>query len=248
MRPLLTLLFTLILPLSAAADDARIAVAANFNRTAQEIAGVFQDATGHRVRFSFGSTGQLFAQISQGAPYDAFLSADRVRAERAVAAGYAVPDSRFTYALGRLVLFSRREGITLDDRLLGLHQKANFNKIAIANPNTAPYGAAAVEAMRALGHFERLESRLVRGNNIAQTYQFVYTGNARLGFVALSQVIHHEEGSRWIVPEGLHTPIAQDAVLLKKGAKNAVARAFLSFLKGPKARAIIAKHGYGTGD
>ncbi len=239
MRLILTLLLSVLVSTAAAAGETRIAVAANFTTTAKMIGTAFERASGHKPIFSFGSTGQLYAQISQGAPYDVFLSADRLRAERAVTEGFAVPGSRFAYATGRIVLFSRDKGFVHGNETL-----TNVGKIAIANPKTAPYGAAAVETMKALGVYERLEANLVRGNNIAQTYQFVYTGNAELGFVALSQVADHDEGSRWIVPDRLHSPITQDAVLLKRGAENAAAWAFLSFLKGPEARAIIEKHGY----
>lgn len=225
----------------AGAEEVRIAVAANFTEAAKEIATLFERKSGHRPLFSFGSTGQLYAQIAQGAPFDVFLAADQARPEKATAEGLAVPGSRFTYARGRLVLYSREAGRVEGQRsLLG----GGFDKLAIANPETAPYGAAAIEAMKALGSYDKLAPKLVRGNNIAQTFQFVATGNAELGFVALSQLAVDRGGSRWLVPAGLHAPIAQDAVLLERGKDNEAARAFLAYLKSEPARAVLARHGY----
>ncbi len=226
------------------ADEVKVAVAANFTTAAKEIGALFAKATGHKALFSFGSTGQLYAQISQGAPFEVFLAADQARPKKAVAAGFAVAGSRFTYATGKIVLFSMTKGLVTGPSTL---RHGTFAKIAIANPATAPYGAAAVQAMKALGVYRRLSPKVVQGNNIAQTFQFVRTGNAAVGFVALSQVVRNNDGSRWIVPETLYAPIAQDAVLLKPGAASAAARAFLAFLKGPQADAVKAKYGYGTG-
>lgn len=240
-----TLLAFLAIANTASAGEARAAVAANFTQAAKEIGKLFETETGNRVTFSFGSTGQLYAQISQGAPYDVFLSADRVRAQKAVTDGFAVPGSRFSYATGNLALFSRSKGFVQGKETLSTD---SFTKIAIANPLTAPYGAAALETMKALGVYEKIRQGLVHGNSIAQTYQFVYTGNAELGFVALSQIIGHNEGSRWTVPNHLHPPITQDAVLLKRGAKNEAAQAFLNFLKHPQAHEIMKRHGYGVGE
>lgn len=228
----------------AQAGTASVAVAANFTEAAREIGARFARDTRHRAVFSFGSTGQLYTQISQGAPFDVYLAADRARPARAVDNGYAVPGSRFTYATGRLVLFSTDPDLVEGERTLG---EAHFTRIAIANPATAPYGAAAVEVLNRLGVYDRLADRLVRGNNVAQAYQFVETGNAELGFVALSQTAGGDGGSRWLVPERLHAPIAQDAVLLKRGADNPAARDFLEFLKGPRARAVNNAYGYGPG-
>ena len=242
-RFLLIALF--VLPaLPARAERVAVAVAANFTDAAKEIGAAFEAATGHDVVFSFGSTGQLFAQIGKGAPFDVFLAADRARPARAEGAGLTVSGSRVTYATGRLVLFSRDPNRVTGPNAL---DAADLTRLAIANPKTAPYGAAAVAVLKALGRYEALAGRLVRGSNIAQAYQFVATGNADLGFVALSQVILTEGGSRWVVPEDLHPPIAQDAVLLKRGAANPAARAFLTFLRGAKARAIEHAFGYGTG-
>jgi molybdate transport system substrate-binding protein len=227
------------------AGEATIAVAANFATAAKEIGALFGRSTGHSVSFSFGSTGQLYTQISRGAPFDAFLAADRERPEKAAADGLAVDGSRFTYATGRIVLFSKNAGLVHGSETL---TDGKFSRIAIANPVTAPYGAAAVETMKALGVYDSLSPKIVQGNNIAQTYQFVETGNAEIGFVALSQVVGNDGGSRWVVPDTLYSVIAQDAVLLKRGEANNAARAFLAFLKGPEAREVKRKFGYGDID
>jgi len=230
---------------AAWAGRTTVAVAANFTAPAKEIVALFERSTGHEAILSFGSTGQLYAQITQGAPFEVLLAADQIRPEKAVASGHAVAGSRFTYARGRLVLFSRDESLVNGDATL---HEGRFDRLAIANPVTAPYGAAAVEALKALGVHDRLAPRLVRGNNVAQAYQFVETGNAELGLVALSQVTGHDAGSRWIVPERLHTPISQDAVLLKAGKSNPAARTFIRFLRGPEAGAVTRRYGYSSGD
>lgn len=230
---------------SAPAAEVKVAVAANFTESANAIGALFTSATGHRALYSFGASGQLYAQIAQAAPYEVFLSADRERPEQAIAAGLAVPGSRFTYATGRLALFSFDPGKVEGPATL---TQGRFAKIAIADPAAAPYGAAAIETMQKLGVYEALRGKIVQGANIAQTYQFVATGNAEVGFVALSQAAEAGKGSRWIVPEELHTVIAQDAVLLKTGAGNPAARAYLTFLKGPEAAAVKDRFGYGTGD
>ncbi len=227
------------------ASIASVAVAANFREAAEEVGAAFEAATGHRVRFSFGSTGQLFVQIAQGAPFDAFLAADRARAATVVRDGHAVAGSRFTYATGRIVLYSIVDNLVTGPQTLA---GGAFAKLAIAEPATAPYGAAAVETMRALGVLDGVEDRIVRGTNVAQAHQFVRSGNADLGFIALSQAARHPDGSRWVVPASLHSTIAQDAVLLNRGARNPAARAFLDFLKHPKAEAILRRHSYGVGD
>lgn len=242
---LATFLASLAIADAASAGEARAAVAANFTQAAKQIGKLFESKTGNRLTFSFGSTGQLYAQISQGAPYDIFLSADRIRAQKAVTEGFAVPGSRFSYAIGNLALFSRSKDLVQGKETLSADL---FTKIAIANPLTAPYGAAALETMKALGVYEQIRPGLVQGNSIAQAYQFVFTGNAELGFVALSQIIGHKKGSRWIVPNRLHLPITQDAVLLKRGAKNDAAQAFLKFLKHPQAHEIMKRHGYNVGE
>jgi len=239
-----TLALGLLAP-ATKAGEAKVAVAANFTNAAKEIAALFETSTSDKAVFSFGSTGQLYTQISQGAPFEVFLAADQERPKKAVADDLAVPGTLFTYATGKIVLYSREPGVVNGEAIL---KTAAFNKIAIANPVTAPYGAAAVQAMKALGVYDALSAKFVQGNNIAQSFQFVDSGNAAVGFVALSQIALHDKGSRWIVPETLYSPIAQDAVLLKRGAENPVARAFLAFLKGPEARAVKEKYGYGSGD
>src|SRR5215475_5909402 len=227
----------------AAAAEINVAVAANFTEAAKEIAAAFERKTGNKVLLSFGSSGQFYSDLTQDAPFQVFLSADQERPEKAVAEGLAVPDSRFTYAVGKLVLWSRDPKVVTGSDTL---KQGAFSKIAIANPTAAPYGAAAIETMKALNVYDALQPKIVQGNNIAQTFQFIETGNAELGFVALSQVVDRSEGSRWLVSANLYAPIKQDAVLLKKGAGNEAAKAFLAFLKGPEAAAVEAKFGYGT--
>lgn len=228
---------------SARADEVRIAVAANFTEPVREIAPLFEKASGHKLLLSFGATGQFYAQITQAAPFDVLLSADKATVTKLVKEGHAVEGTQFTYAVGRLVLFSKQKGLVEGEQTL---KSAGFAKIAVANPETAPYGAAAVEVMKALGVYDALKPKIVQGNNIAQTFQFVDTSNAEVGFVALSQVVLSSEGSRWVVPANLHSPIEQDAALLKQAAAKQAAAAFLAFLKGPEARAIIEKFGYGV--
>jgi len=236
-----------VLLLSAAgaahAGETNVAVAANFAEPAKEIAKAFEAKTGHKAVLSFGATGQFYAQIRQDAPFTVFLAADDETPKKAEEEGLAVAGSRFTYAIGRLVLWSKDPAKVGGEETL---RTGAFDKIALANPAVAPYGAAAVQAMRKMGVYDALRPKFVQGNTIAQTYQFVETGNAEVGFVALSQVIARNEGSRWPVPEQLHDPIRQDAVLLKKGEADEAARAFLAFLKGTEAGAVIAKYGYGT--
>lgn len=227
----------------AFAAEVKIAVAANFTAPAKEIVQLFETATGHKMLLSFGSTGQFFAQISKGAPFDILLAADKDTPAKLVAQGLGDGSTQFTYAVGRLVLYSQNAKLVNGEATL---KDATFAKIAIANPATAPYGAAAVQVMTALGVYDQLAPKLVQGNNIGQTFQFVDTGNADVGFVALSQIALTRGGSRWVVPDKLHAPIAQDAVLLKPGADNAAAMAFLAFLKGPAARTVIEKFGYGA--
>ena len=225
---------------AAQADETQVAVAANFNEPATEIAKLFAEKTGHSAKLSFGASGQFLAQITQGAPFEVFLSADAARPARAVEEGLAVAGTEFTYALGTLVLWSREPGLVTGPETL---EEAGFAKISIADPKTAPYGAAAVETMEKLGVYAALAPKLVQGQSIAQAFQFVDTGNAELGFVALSQVVK-EGGSRWVVPADLHAPIRQDAVLLRTGADSAAAKAFLDFLRGPEARKVIESYGY----
>lgn len=230
---------------TAQAGEVKVAVAANFTEPSKEIAQAFEKATGHKTVLSFGATGQFYAQITQGAPFEILVSADRATPAKAIAEGHAVGGTAFTYAVGKLVLYSKSSGMALGEQTL---KEAKFAKLAIANPATAPYGAAAMETLKALGVLDAIQPKIVQGNNIAQTFQFVDTGNAEVGFVALSQVAFVEGGSRWVVPANLYTPIAQDAVLLKTGAGNDAAQAFLAYLKGADARRVIEKFGYAPGN
>lgn len=232
------------LTIPAFAAETHVAVAANFTEPAREIAASFEKATGHKAVLAFGSSGAFYTQMTQGAPFEVFLSADTERPAMAEKEGFTVPGTRFTYAIGRLVLYSTTPGL-VDGR--GAVLRSNrFDKIAIADPKTAPYGAAAIETMRRLGVHDALKARIVTGSSIAQAYQFTSTGAAQLGFVAFSQVITVPGGSRWLVPAQLHTPIAQQAVLLKTGENNAAARAFIKYLKGRTALSIIRRYGYAT--
>jgi molybdate transport system substrate-binding protein len=226
---------------AAQAAQTHVAVAANFAEPAREIAAMFKEKTGHEAILITGASGAFYTQITHGAPFEVFLSADEERARLAVENGFAVPDSRFTYAIGKLVLWSKVIDVTKGEDAL---KAANFTRISIANPTAAPYGAAAVETMKALGVWDALQPKLVQGSSIAQAFQFVDTRNAELGFVALSQLNGITDGTRWLVPETLHTPIKQDAVLLKTGADSEASKAFLAFLKGPEARAVIERFGY----
>ncbi len=231
---------------SAQAEEILIAVAANFTDAARDLLPLFENTTGHAAKASFGSTGKLYAQIAHGAPFAVFLAADAARPAKAEEEGWAVPGSRFTYATGQLVLWSALEELFADGEayLRGL----TFSRLAIANPRTAPYGLAAQQVLESLDIWDQVKDRLVQGDSIAQTFQFVATENAQVGFVALSQVLAWKDGpgSRWVVPRSFHAPIAQQAVLLNKGKDNAAAHAFLSFLSTPAARAIITGHGYGV--
>jgi molybdate transport system substrate-binding protein len=242
LRLLLAGLFALTMTGAARAAETQVAVAANFTEPAKEIASAFQARTGHTATLSFGSSGQFYAQIANGAPFQVFLSADAERPQKAEADGLAVAGTRFTYATGRLVLYSKTPGLV--DAKGEVLATGTFEKLAIADPKAAPYGVAAVETLKKLGLYDRLAPKIVQGSSITQAYQFVQTGAAEVGFVAFSQVINEPGGSRWIVPETLHTPIDQQAVLLKTGADNAAAKAFLQYLKGPEARAIIKRYGY----
>jgi molybdate transport system substrate-binding protein len=238
---ILPLSLLLVSPL-VAPDEVKIAVAANFTAPMKEIAAQFTRATGHETGVSHGSTGKLYAQIENGAPFDVFLAADQKHPKQLAEAGKAsVP---FTYAVGKLVLWSAMPG-SIDAQGNVLRGGA-FDKLAIANPKTAPYGAGALQVLERLGVLRAVEHKLVRGENIAQTYQFVLTGNAQLGFVALSQIVLDPKGSRWNPPQALYDPIRQDAVLLERGAANPAASALIDFLKGPKARSVIEKYGYGV--
>jgi len=223
------------------AATTQVAVAANFAAPAREIAHAFTEYSGHEAVLSFGATGQFYTQITNDAPFEVFLAADDHRPQRAVEEGHGVEGSVFTYAVGQLVLYTPDRDVTLDAAYL---KSGAFRKLALANPQTAPYGAAAVETLEHLGLFDDLKRKIIQGQNIGQTFQFVETGNAELGFVALGQVAQNGRGSSWLVPAELYTPIRQDAVLLVKGKDNPAALEFLSFLQTEPALAIMKKYGY----
>lgn len=241
----------LVLALGAAseadAEEALVAVAANFAAPMKAIIAAFEGETGHAVKASYGSTGKLYAQIKNGAPFQALLGADQRRPILLEDEGIAVTDSRFTYAIGALVLWSPDPDYVKDGP--ALLAAGGFNKLSVANPKLAPYGEASMQALETLGVKEALEPKLVMGENIAQTFQFVDTGNAEVGLVALSQVVQDGDivkGSGWIVPGDLHEPIRQDAVILRKGKDNPAVTQLIAYLKGEAARAIIHDFGYAT--
>lgn len=247
-RPLLVAplaAFALLAGGCAPAAETRVAVAANFTEPAKALATRFETRTGHKLILSFGSSGQFYTQIANGAPYEVFLSADAERPIKTEAEGLAVAGTRFTYATGRLVLWSQTPGLV--DGQGAVLSRGRFEKLAIAEPRSAPYGQAAVETMTRLKVHDALKPRLVQGASITQAFQYVRTGAAELGFVALSQVINEKGGSRWIVPAAWHTPIDQQAVLLKTGADRPAAKAFLAYLKSAEARTIIRRYGYEVG-
>lgn len=237
------LAFALASARAALAQDVQAAVAANFAAAARDLAGRFARDTRHPVGISTGSTGKFYAQIRAGAPFDVFLAADDETPARLERERLAVAGSRFTYAVGRLALWSPQPDL-VDDKGNVLRE-GRFRRLAIANPKLAPYGAAAVQALQRLGLWDAVKVRLVQGENIAQTFQFVASGNADLGFVAWSQVVEQKEsGAAWLVPASLHSPLRQDATLLVHGERNAVARQFLDFLRSAQAREQIRHYGY----
>lgn len=222
-----------------------VAVASNFLKPMNEIVASYQEQTQHQIRVSSGASGQIFTQIRQGAPYDIFLAANREMPLKLEKYGLGAPASRFTYAVGKLVLTtSKPHSTSVQERL----SKADFNKLAIPNPDIAPYGQAAVETMKALKLHEKLKQQMVQGQNVNQSYQFVKTGHADLGFIALSQLLTDSESQsdHWIIPDTLHQPIYQDALLLKRAQFNPVARDFYRFLKSNEVQKILEKYGYQT--
>ncbi|WP_432695934.1 molybdate ABC transporter substrate-binding protein [Marinobacterium sp. YM272] len=225
------------------AGEVQAAVAANFTAAAKEIAVEFEKDTGHEVKLSFASTGKLYAQILNGAPFDVFFAADAARPQKLVDSGDAVADSLFTYAVGQLVLWSADD--TLVDNQGGVLREGALERIAIANPKTAPYGAAAVEALTALGLWDAIEATTVRGDSIAQTYQMAYTGAVPAALVARAQIALDDSGSSWVIPEELYSPIRQQAVLLTESIDNEAAQAWIDYLQEDKARGIIERYGYG---
>lgn len=235
----------LSLGMSARADEVHVAVAANFAGAFQQITTAFQADTGHTVIRSVGATGKFHQQIKAGAPFDVLLAADDDTPKKLEAEGFAVEGQRFTYARGKLVLWSAKpHGVDAQGAVL---RRGQFGKLALADPRLAPYGAAALDTLRKLGLLASLQPKFVQGESIGQTHQFIATGNADLGFVALSQVAppgRTPTGSWWLVPADLYPPLLQDAVLLKQGEGNRAAKALMTYLRGDKARAIIRSHGY----
>jgi molybdate transport system substrate-binding protein len=228
----------------AQAETVQVAVAANFVPTFREIAAEFEKQTGHTVQSSAGSSGKFYAQIKNGAPFEVFFSADDERPKLLEEEGLGVKGSRFTYAVGRLVLWSQDSALVTGEDTL---KNGKFKHLAIANPKTAPYGTAAMQAMQKLGVWDSLQPKLVMGENLGQTSGFLESGNAELGFLALSQVKDEKfkgKGSQWDVPTNLHEPIKQDALLLAKGEKNPAAKALMEFMRNPKAMAIVERFGY----
>jgi molybdate transport system substrate-binding protein len=227
------------------AGEVQVAVAANFAGPFQKIAADFAVDTGHKALSITGSTGKFYTQIKEGAPFELLLAADDETPKKLEDEGLGVKGQRFTYAKGKLVLWSAQPGLV--DNQGEVLRKGAFTRLALANPKVAPYGAAGVETLKALGLFDAIAPKLVQGESIAQAYQFVATGNVELGFVALSQVAPPDRpatGSWWVVPGKLYTPLLQDAVLLKKGEQNAAAQALMSYLRSDKARAVIKSYGY----
>lgn len=236
---------TLLACTNAWADEVQVAVAANFTTPIQAIAKDFEKGTGHKLVASFGATRQFYAQINNGAPFEVFLAADDSTPAKLEQEKQTVAGSRFTYAIGTLALWSAKPGYV--DAQGEVLKTNDYKHLSIANPKTAPYGLAATQVLAKLNLTEATKGKLVEGQNITQAFQFVSTGNAELGFVALSQIYKDgkvKNGSAWIVPSSLHDPIRQDAVILNKGKDNPAAKAFIDYLRGPKATAVIKSYGY----
>ena len=245
MQPIAGLLAMLVIASTAHAGEVQVAVAANFTAPMQKIAAAFEQDTGNKAVLAFGATGKFYAQIHNGAPFVILLAADDETPARLEQEKQTVPGSRFTYATGKLVLWSAKADYV--DSAGKVLQSGNFNHLSIANPKAAPYGAAAVETLTRMNLMTRLQPKIVQGENISQAHQFVSTGNAELGFVALSQVARDGKftaGSGWIVPDAMHSPIRQDALILARGSANPAARALMDYLKSDKAKGIIRAFGY----
>lgn len=242
----IVLLLASIPHVAARADEIRVAVASNFRPAMAVLAERFEKLSAHEIVVIHGSTGKHYAQIVNGAPFDAFFAADAARPQRLEAEQRIVPGSRFTYAIGKLVLWSKREGLVdPDGQVL---RTGSFHHLAIANPELAPYGAAARQVLQTLGLWEQLSSLLVRGENIGQAFQFVVTGNAELGFVARAQLVPPQpgiQGSSWEPPQSFYDPIEQQAVLLQDSPAG---RQFLAFMQSEEARALIRANGYDVPD
>jgi molybdate transport system substrate-binding protein len=227
------------------AAEISVAVAANFSSVLKDIAVEFQKDTGHQLAITPGATGKFYAQISNGAPFDVFLSADDETPRKLAQEGKAIAASQFTYAIGRLALWSPSPDLV--DKSADILKTDKFKYIAIANAKVAPYGQAAVQTMQKLGVLTKIEPRIVQGESIAQTYQFVSTGNAQLGFVALSQILENgkiKAGSAWIVPEEMHEQLKQDAVVLQSCKHMSACQALMEYLKSEKAKKMMASYGY----
>lgn len=245
-RLLTSCLFVLVMMAvtPAFAEQVLVAVAANFLPPFREVALEFEKTTGHTLRVVSGSSGNFHTQIQNGAPFDVFFSADNERPKKLEDEGLGVKDTRFTYAIGRLVLWSPNADLVKGEETL---RSKHFKRIAIANPKTAPYGVAAMQTMQKLELWDHLQSQIVMGENLGQTIGFIESGNVQLGFLALSQVLDPKikgKGSRWDVPAHLHEPIQQDVILLIKGKDNPAAKALMEFMVGPQAKAIIERYGY----
>lgn len=242
MHALLTSLLLAALP--AYADEVLVAVAANFTAPMKLIAAEFEKDSGHKVVASFGSTGKFYAQIKNGAPFEILLAADDETPAKLVREAVGQSGSQFTYAVGKLVLWSAKPGLV--DGAGAVLKKGDFARLSLAEPKLAPYGAAGIETLKALGAYEAVQPKIVTAESITQAYQFISSGNAELGFVALSQVLKDGkvEGSSWLVPAHLYTPIRQDAVVLAPGKGRAAVDALMKYLKGEKAKAIIKSFGY----
>lgn len=245
MKRLACLIAVLTVTGAAHAGEVQVAVAANFAGPMEKLAAEFARDTGHKAIVASGATGKFYAQIRNGAPFEVLLSADDETPAKLEKENHVVAGSRFTYATGRLVLWSAKDGVV--DNGANVLKTGSFKHLSIANPKTAPYGAAAVSTLARLGLTDTVQARIVQGENIAQAWQFVSTGNAELGFVAQSQVWRDGKftsGSGWIVPSSMHAPIRQDAALLTKGKDNEAARALLDYLRSDKAKAVIRAYGY----
>ncbi len=241
---LLSLVLVVLAVTPASAEQVLVAVAANFIGPFREVATEFEKTTGHTVQTASGSSGNFYSQIKNGAPFDVFFSADNERPKLLEDEGLGVKGNRFTYAIGRLVLWGPDPSLIKGEDTL---RSASFKRLAIANPKTAPYGVAAMQAMQKLKVWESVQPRIVMGESLGQTMGFIESGNAELGFVALSQVLDPKikgAGSRWDVPNDFHEPIQQDVVLLTKGKDNPAAKALMEFMGGPQAKAIIERYGY----
>ena len=239
---LLIVLLALTTSLSVRADSITVAVASNFTAPANDLATAFEKETGHTVRLTFGSSGKLLAQITHGAPFDVFLSADQAKPLKLEDDNLAVSGTRFTYALGTLALWTASDAPARDILMDG-----EYSRLALANPRLAPYGEAAMQVLSALDLSEASQPKIVMGENITQTWQFVATGNAEIGFVALSQILKDGEispGNAWVIPADLYDPVKQDAVLLTRAKDNDVARQWLAFLQSEVGHNVIKGFGY----